>query len=518
MSRGGSLTITPNAGGGMPASFTLYRDGVAVPTQTAKSKATLEARLFADVDLGASAITVRANNAAGQSADSNVIAYTPTAAGAKVDYLADSAYVQLTLGKVSRLSDRTANASHLLQGTAVNRPTIEQINGRDAVRFDDAVNQSLRCAALASLGSTSPQLTVMIALQWQGTPGTARSFMLILDDGNGPGYYYLDDAVTVGWPSASFGGATAQRATAEVTDGLVWYVARRTNVSTNTAALRRNGNEVASATATLTAMSSSTPALLVGGYPGNLFPLNARVRAVALWSSALSDSQVLDLEAYVCGQATPLPSWSGAPPVMFVSDSTGVGTQGDTGGYRSRGSAAVIAAGLPMTLVGPITDAYGSHRSTGGQVGRNVLLGADLAANPSFPDRGFREHCRTYLSNGGIVVYGHGINDMFGGSFTGATTLATREALRKIQREEAPLSKAIQLGCYRWTNYAPGAAYLAECDAFNAGIGALAASLGDGFVALDVDGAKSDGVHPTDAAYATDAVSIAAEIIYMAGG
>ncbi len=502
MSRGQVISITPGAGGGPVSSYTLFRDGIAVPTQTTKSKATLEARALVDVDLGPS-ITVRANGPGGSSASSNELAYTPAAVtGNILDLAGDSLPAS---GVIASWTDRSAQLQPAVQSTGGLQPTVSAINGRKAARFTRASAQRLRIAAMTGLGSASPQLTVAIAVKFVGT--SPNHLIWCFEAAAAFNQYII---ATFGWSSAFLGGVEARWDVTLTTDGLYLFVLRRSNVSTNTVRQEINGTQRAINTGALTALGSATPLFVIGATDAGALPSDMLMRSIAVWPRALSDAEVLDQAAYMANEVSPSPSWTLAPRVMFVSDSTGVGVQGMTGGYRPRVTAAMTSLGLTPTLVGPFSDGYGDHRSVGSETGRSVVLGASDVGT------GLIAYLQAHTPD--VVVLGHAINDMVAGSFDASATVTMRRDLTAICREVLPLTKVVHTSVIKWTGYAPGIPYLAEADTFNATMPAAAADMGCAYLDLGAP-TLSDGVHPTDAAYLSLADNVIAPgLVAVCGG
>jgi hypothetical protein len=498
---GGTLTIVAGAGAA-PTSYRLYRDGVLSGT-------VVDGRRFVDLDVGSS-LTVTAVNAAGESAASNALQFLPSSlSGCVLDQLADSDQITLASTKVTTWNDRSSQNNDTTQGTDANRPTIETINGKDAVRFTIAGATRLRKTSLTGLGGTSPELTQGYALQAVGNPATGYQMVMSLNAAVGWSDFW---STTSGRHDADLGAVEALQTEVDATDSLHRYVMRRSNASTNTVKNLRDGADEITATGTLTAMSSATPDFTMGTLDGGAsFPLGAKVRSAFMFNKACSDAEVSNLDAYLAWTVRPsgTPWWS-APRVMRCGDSTCVGNNGGLeatwiGGSRPPMFAALTTAGLTCTPVGPY-DNFGDHRGIAGESGFTVA--ADPAA--------FAAELLAHTPD--IVILGWGINDMIAGSATGAQTITTFQTLTKIVKRTLPFAKVIWDSVIRWTGYAPGAAYLTECDAFNTA-GPAAAAAANAYWCDVGAPARTDFVHPVDGPTGYDLVGAAeSEAVLLAAG
>ena len=178
--------------------------------------------------------------------------------------------------------------------------------------------------------------------------------------------------------------------------------------------------------------------------------------------------------------------------IMACGDSITVGELGLTGGWRSGVASRLTAAGIAYSYVGPITDAYGSHR---GESGTTAIaqVGAVIEANAT-----------TYQPDVAILAYG--MNDI--GMGNGPTAfLAALDDIVGWLRVGAPQVRILVLSVIRpGPNLYGYETYLADYDTVNAALPAWCDARLCTFVDIGAP-TTSDGVHPVDGASGYDVMA-----------
>jgi hypothetical protein len=227
------------------------------------------------------------------------VVWTPTVlSGCVLDCIADASQITIVGGKVSQWNDRSSQANHLTQGTAGVRPTVGAdafAAGKDGVVFALASTTHLDKASFAGLGSASPEVTIAYAIEWVGDPGSAAQSIYALDSGSGS-WEVRTDAGN-GKARTILGAVTSLQATGDLSGSRHRYIARRSNVSTNTVMVMRDGVD-STVAGTLTAMTGATPTFTMGGRLTAL-PADVKVRAFTIFNRALTDPETLLLDAYL---------------------------------------------------------------------------------------------------------------------------------------------------------------------------------------------------------------------------
>jgi lysophospholipase L1-like esterase len=190
--------------------------------------------------------------------------------------------------------------------------------------------------------------------------------------------------------------------------------------------------------------------------------------------------------------------------ILIADDSTGVGAQGFVGGWRPGLSAALTAAGVGHTYVGPYSDAYGAHRAV------NAISAYQQTS-------AVQTDCETYDPR--LVLIGYGHNDV-GGLPDGAQGRTATQAIEALSdvigwvRAGAP-----QALIFLRTVIVPQnptiASHWARREIFEDLNGLLPAlALSAGAHLIDVGAPTStDGMHPDAPGYSAMASTIASAVL-----
>lgn len=223
------------------------------------------------------------------------------------------------------------------------------------------------------------------------------------------------------------------------------------------------------------------------------------------------DAGARELDA-ACAEDEMAPRWvQRAGAIMVCDNSLGVGYHGLVGGWRPSLSAALTAAGVSHSYVGPHSDAYGSHRAVSGisAVQQSSQLQTD---------------CATYAPR--VTILGYCENDLGGaGGGQSRTPAQAIESMRSCIRwalAGAPWTiPIVRSVIVPQTNGIPG--YYSRRDLFveyNGLLPALCAAEGARHVDIGAP-TTSDGLHEDDTPTgypATGATLAAAIIATLPGG
>lgn len=427
----------------------------------------------------------------------------------------DTRYGVTTATGVSGITSRKAGGPALSQATGGLQPLLHprqpQLGNKPAMLFD---------------GATLYRVGGLSAADWKAFHGSADHTIVAFSYLNAGSAFRAicgtsqGGAANVGFLLTTNGSNVLQN---YVTNGTVSEAESGPTVSPTSIhmmAVRKSGTQYvmnvdgtqSAPTTQVLSPSSADPAsslqwgVAIAPGPTATLPWSGAHTFLYLGKQALSDTQIGELRTWLRAQWEP-------ERILYAGDSTTVGSGGLVGGFRLRLQDQLIAQGMPFTTVGPSGDGFseggypvdGKHYGVGGVTQASRLGGVLTGVMTTYPSE--------------ILVLGFGVNDIGGGTKTGAQALADTETLIGEVVALNASQRIVIRDCLKLASYPAYAANEAERLVYNAGLDALATAqraLGRRVVrwALTSDPTTSDGLHPDDTAtgYPSMAVSGAAAI------
>lgn len=207
-----------------------------------------------------------------------------------------------TVIEVDDISVRELAGNHATQATLGNRPLTTTIgSGYRGIEFDGATsNRWLQTAAIDF--SNSDEVTVVAGLR--KLSDAARGSVVELGNGSATNRFVMEAPFSAGFPYLFGSGGTTLVSVGPVTFAApdTAIITGQGKVSTDTALIRRNGSQVASAATDQGTGNYSNAAVFIGRRAGTSLPFNGVLTFLFAINRLLTANELAAVEAYANGR------------------------------------------------------------------------------------------------------------------------------------------------------------------------------------------------------------------------